>query len=100
MSILNTLFSKLCIQCRRLGSLVCAHCFAQIAFCETNTCVACQKPTVDGNTHPICRRPQMIDGVFSRIVYAGIIKKLVYRFKYPPHLTILKSMLVDLLYEG
>lgn len=100
MSIIDVFFPKHCIQCRTLGSFICANCFTQIAFCETNTCTICQKPAMEGLTHPICQSPQAIDGVFSSLVYAGIVKKMVYRFKYPPYITSLRSTLVDLFYEG
>ena len=42
----------------------------------------------------------MIDGVFSSLIYTGVVKKLVYRFKYPPYLRDLESSLVTLFYEG
>jgi competence protein ComFC len=42
----------------------------------------------------------MIDGVFSSVIYAGVVKKLVYRFKYPPYLTSLRPLLIDIFYEG
>lgn len=42
----------------------------------------------------------MIDGLYSSLVYSGIVKKLVYQFKYRPHLTDLKPVLVELFHEG
>lgn len=42
----------------------------------------------------------MIDGIYSSLVYSGIVKKLVYQFKYQPYLTDLKPVLIDLFYEG
>ena len=53
-----------------------------------------------GLTHPVCRSPHSIDGVFPSLVYKGIVKKLVYTFKYPPYITDLLSQLEALLYEG
>lgn len=41
-----------------------------------------------------------IDGTFPSIVYKGVVKKLVYSFKYPPYLTSLEPYLSDLMYEG
>lgn len=53
-----------------------------------------------GLTHPVCKTRYSIDGVFPSLGYKGVVKKLVYVFKYPPHLTDLQEQLVDLLYEG
>lgn len=41
-----------------------------------------------------------IDGLISSIAYKGIVKKLIYQFKYPPYLSDLKSILSKLFYEG
>ena len=51
-------------------------------------------------THFGCVGRYTIDGVFTGIEYKGIVKKLVYNFKYKPYLSDLKSLLVELLYEG
>jgi competence protein ComFC len=63
-------------------------------------CVVCQRQAIGGVTHPVCRTRNGIDGVFSSLVYKGVVKKLVYTFKYPPYLTDLESLLTDLFYEG
>jgi competence protein ComFC len=53
-----------------------------------------------GLTHPLCRNRYTIDGTFSSLVYKGVVKKLVYTFKYSPYLTALQPQLTDLFYEG
>lgn len=63
-------------------------------------CTVCQRQAVGGLTHPVCRTKYGIDGVFPSLVYKGIVKKLIYVFKYPPYLTDLQSQLIALLYEG
>ncbi len=60
----------------------------------------CQKGSIDGLTHPKCRTRNGIDGIYSAISYKGIVKKLLYQFKYPPYLADLKGILGKLLYEG
>jgi ComF family protein len=42
----------------------------------------------------------MIDGVISSIVYKGIVKRLIYQFKFNPYISDLTTVLVDLFYEG
>lgn len=60
----------------------------------------CNKPSLDGKTHPICTGTYTIDGSFASIIYEGAAKKLIYTFKYKPYVTALKNVLIDLFYEG
>lgn len=100
MSLLDLFFPKRCVQCKKVGSYICPNCFTYISFTETTVCVVCQRPAIGGITHPICRTRYGVDGVFPSLVYAGIVKKLVYTFKYPPYLSDLHATLTDLFYEG
>jgi len=63
-------------------------------------CTVCQKQAIGGLTHPVCKTKYCIDGVFPSLVYKGVVKKLVYVFKYPLYLTDLQTQLIDLFYEG
>lgn len=98
--IAELLYPKRCIRCRRSGDYVCDRCFAGITFLEYQLCGVCQKGSIDGLTHPKCRTANGIDGIFSSIAYRGIVKKLLYQFKYPPYLSDLRGILGKLLYEG
>lgn len=100
MGILDILFPRYCIQCRKIGAYLCTSCFSYISFIETGFCVVCQRQAIDGMTHPVCRGKYTIDGVFSSLMYAGVVKKLVYQFKYPPYIRHLEGVLTDLFYEG
>src|SRR6185437_4841858 len=82
------------------GSYLCTNCFSSITFTDTMVCTVCQRQAMGGMTHPVCKTHNSIDGVFPSLVYKGVVKKLVYVFKYPPYLTDLREQLVDLLYEG
>lgn len=100
MNLFDLLFPKRCVGCSSFGSYVCADCFAHISFCDEGWCLVCQKPAIGGITHPCCRGRYTIDGVFSSLAYRGIIKKVIYRFKYPPYLSSLAIFLGELFYEG
>ena len=63
-------------------------------------CLVCNKPSIDSLTHPGCRTRYAIDGAFCAIAYKGIVKKLIYNFKYKPYLSDLKKSLVELFYES
>lgn len=100
MSLLDIFFPKKCVSCRRFGAYVCAVCFSYISFIEHGTCVVCQRQAIYGVTHPGCKTKYTLDGVFSSVVYTSVVKKLIYTFKYSPHLTDNKQLLIDLFYEG
>lgn len=63
-------------------------------------CLVCNKGSIDGLTHPGCRGKYTIDGAFCAVAYKGIVKKLIYNFKYKPYLADLKNTLVELFYES
>ena len=79
---------------------MCAYCFARLSFDTKPRCLVCGLSCLDGFTHPKCRRRHEIDGVFSSIAYKGVAKKLLYVFKYKPHVTVIQNLLGDLFYEG
>jgi competence protein ComFC len=100
MSLLDFLFPKRCVQCKKIGSYICSQCFTYITFTDTIVCIVCQRPAIGGITHPVCRTRYGVDGVFPSLVYKGIVKKLIYTFKYPPYLSDLQVTLTELFYEG
>lgn len=55
---------------------------------------------MDGLTHPVCRGKYTIDGLFSALAYKGVVKRLIYQFKYKPYVTDLASVLGELFYES
>ena len=100
MSLLDFIFPRRCVNCRKIGSYICPDCFSFIKFHEQGICIVCQRQAIGGLTHPVCRTRYTPDGTFSSLVYKGIVKKLVYKFKYNSNLTDLKNTLIDLFYEG
>ncbi len=100
MSLLDFLFPKFCVNCRKVGDYICANCFTFISFDQTAICPSCNRPSINGLTHPKCQTKYGLDGIFSTLSYKGIVKKLVYNFKYNPYLGDLKNLLAELFYEG
>ena len=98
--IASILYPKKCVSCKKSGSYICADCLSKITFLEYQLCGVCQKGSIDGLTHPGCRTQYGIDGIISSIAYKGIVKKLLYQFKYRPFLTELRTPLGSLFYEG
>ncbi|MBI4078804.1 MAG: ComF family protein [Candidatus Levybacteria bacterium] len=98
--LLDFFFPKYCVSCKALGSYLCPSCFAKLSYDIPYTCFVCQRPSLDGQTHPGCQGRYTIDGSFSGIAYKGIAKKLIYVFKYKPYVSDLQTALVELLYES
>ncbi len=100
MNLLDLVFPKRCVQCKKMGDYLCSNCFAFLSFDVKNLCLVCQRPSIDGLTHPGCRGKYNIDGCFSAVPYNKTIKKLIYNFKYKPYLSSLNKFLGDLLHES
>ena len=100
MGVLDLFFPKRCVGCRVLGSYICSSCFSKLSFSDRYLCFVCNRASLNGLTHPICKKPFTIDGVYSSLVYAGVVKRLVYQFKYQPYVTDLQNILGELFYEG
>jgi len=98
--ILDLIFPKHCVSCKKFGEYICADCFAAISFNPYEICLVCNRGSIDGLTHSFCKTRYSIDGAFTSISYKGIVKKLVYQFKYKPFVSNLCNILVDLMYEG
>jgi competence protein ComFC len=99
-NLLDFLFPKKCVLCKKIGSFLCANCFTKFSFDAKSLCLVCNKPSFNGLTHPSCRNKFAIDGCFSALSYNAATKKLIYSFKYKPFLTGLQGVLSDLFYES
>lgn len=100
MGILDYIFPKRCINCKKQGDYLCPNCFTFISFDTKNICLVCKKQSLTNFTHKYCRNKHTIDGCFSGIRNNYIAKKLIFSFKNKPYLTDLQSFLIDLLYES
>ncbi|PIR79815.1 MAG: hypothetical protein COU25_03550 [Candidatus Levybacteria bacterium CG10_big_fil_rev_8_21_14_0_10_35_13] len=100
MSLLDLVFPKRCVNCKKAGDYVCQNCFIYISFDVKPLCLICDRPSFNNLTHPVCRKKYSIDGCFSAIAYNKIAQKLIYNFKYKPYLTDLKTFLSELFVES
>lgn len=81
---LDFLFPKTCFGCGRPGVYFCSKCTAKIKLLERQICPVCDRPSVNGETHPGCRDFLTLDGLISIFSYKkavrGAVKALKYRF--------------------
>ncbi|MBP9716385.1 MAG: ComF family protein [Candidatus Levybacteria bacterium] len=100
MGLLDFIFPKYCVNCKKFGDYLCANCFSHLSFDTKNICLVCGSPSYDGKTHPNCRKRNSPEGVFTGVVFNKISKKLIYQFKYRPYLFGLSVFIADLLYDS
>lgn len=100
MNILDFIFPKRCVICKKNGSYLCESCFVKLSFDVKSLCLICNKPSYNGLTHPNCKTKYSIDGCFSALTYNKSVQKLIFSFKYKPYLLDLKTILSDLFYES
>lgn len=99
-SLLDFLFPKYCVSCKKIGSYLCSDCFSYLSFDTYGVCLCCGKPSINNLTHPACRSRYVINGEFTALKYKGVARKLIYNFKYKPYLSDLQTVLGDLFYES
>lgn len=100
MKLLDFIFPKYCVNCKKFGDYLCPNCFSRLSFDTKNICLICGNPSYNGLTHPKCKKGNSPEGVFTGVVFNKISKKLIYQFKYRPYLSGLSLFLTDLLYES
>ena len=82
MNLLDLLFPKRCLGCGKWGRYICISCQQKLKPLRYLKCPVCEKPAIDGMTHPRCRTKYSLDGLTSFFRYDGIIKKAIKRIKY------------------
>lgn len=81
MRLFDLLFPKLCLGCGRFGTYLCVRCTQEIAQSEL-VCPNCEKPSIGGGVHPICKRKYGLDGLWSLGIYQDPLKKGIQKLKY------------------
>lgn len=98
MGFLDILFPKRCIGCGRVGGYFCNQCRTSIKVIAPNEpiCPVCEKPAIDGRTHPKCQSRYSLDGLTSFFRYDGVIRKAIKTIKYR-YISDLAQEFVDLI---
>lgn len=82
MSFFNFLFPRYCLGCGREDNYFCPNCQKRIKPLNSWICPICEKPAIDGLTHPRCQNRYSMDGLISLFPYAGLIKTAIGKLKY------------------
>jgi len=79
--ILDLLFPKKCVGCQKEGQYFCQDCIGNILQTDL-VCPKCEKLAMGGQTHPICRRPFGLDGLWSLGIYQDPLRSAIQTLKY------------------
>lgn len=97
--ILDLLFPKRCVGCRKLGTYLCPNCMSHIELFQDYVCPMCLRRSITGKTHPSCITPHGLAGLSCGVVYKGVVKRMLFSLKYNPHVTDLKHACGKLFFE-
>ncbi len=81
MNLLDFLFPKTCIGCNKFGSYFCDNCVSEIKQSEL-VCPFCERASLGGAVHPVCKRKYGLDGLWSLGIYQGSLRKSIQKLKY------------------
>lgn len=81
MGILDLIFPKTCLSCRKEGKYICENCLEKVRILKP-ACPYCEKASIDGFTHTKCRKKYGLDGLTSTWKYEGVIKKAIWALKF------------------
>lgn len=82
MGILDFIFPKRCVSCKKLGDYICLTCKKKIIFLNNQVCPVCRKCAIDGYTHPKCKTPLGLDGFYVSAKFDGVVRKAIHVLKY------------------
>jgi competence protein ComFC len=81
MNILDLLFPKTCVGCKKYGEYFCADCIREIKQTEL-VCPFCERQSLGGVVHAVCKRKYGLDGLWSLGVYEGSLRTAIQKLKY------------------
>ena len=84
MGILDFIFPKRCVSCGALGLYICPPCRRSIRHIAVNEsiCPICERPAIDGATHPRCQSRFSLDGLTSFFHYEAAVRHAIKSLKY------------------
>jgi len=94
-NILDVLFPRFCIGCGYVGRYVCPRCEKRIKKEKfPSRCFYCEKKSLLGLTHPVCKRKYGIDAYTFTYSYRELFKKIIHIAKYKGAYEVLKEIML------
>lgn len=79
---LDLLFPKRCAGCGKFGTYLCEGCRQSQRLHFRQICPVCERPAVDGKTHPGCKTPFSFNGATFVFAYQPPVSLVIRRLKY------------------
>lgn len=79
--LLDLLFPKRCIGCKKVDTYFCKGCISGILQKDL-VCPECERLALGGQTHSVCRKKYGLDGLWSLGIYKGFLKEAIRQLKY------------------
>lgn len=89
--LLDIIFPRFCIECKKFGKYICTECQKNIYPISFDVCPSCQRNSTNGLKHTHCKGS--IDGVISLFQYKGLMKKIVKKVKYQLFFSLWKEII-------
>ncbi len=99
MNILDIVFPKVCVGCKREGKYICDKCQGKLVVPE-QICPTCCKPSLDGWTHPRCCRWSGMERLIVGLPYRGMVQQCLKKVKYKSAWEIIKFLYGLCVFEG
>lgn len=82
--LLDYVFPKRCVGCRRVGRYFCDRCRLRIRYIAPHEaiCPVCERLSPGGATHLKCRSRYSLDGLTSFFHYGGLVQRAIKTIKY------------------
>ena len=77
MGILDFLYPKRCVGCKKTGDYLCASCLSLAKLHFPQVCPVCERNSIDGLTHVRCKKGFVPNGLISLWDYQGVPKKAI-----------------------
>ncbi len=81
MNLVDFIFPKHCVGCNKIGSYFCKECIQDIKQADL-VCPFCEKLSIGGVVHPVCKRKYGLDGLWSLGIYDKPLKTAIQKLKY------------------
>jgi competence protein ComFC len=81
MSILDLVYPKNCLACKKAGSYICDSCLNKVTVAK-RICPECGRFSYLGETHKSCQKRLGLDGNFSIWRYEGVLRNSIIALKY------------------
>lgn len=81
MGILDLIYPKNCLECKKVRNYLCQECVKKVNS-SFYSCPYCNKSSFEGKVHPKCRKKLGLDQLICLWKYEGVIRKAILVLKY------------------